>query len=52
MHLDDIIERRDRFANEVVIASHFSSRYHVRQIEGFVAKALPYMLDGRLHLWL
>jgi ribonuclease Z len=52
MHLDDIVERRDRFANEVVIASHFSSRYHARQIEGFVAKGLPDMLGGRLHLWL
>jgi ribonuclease Z len=52
MHLDDIVERRDRFANEVVIASHFSSRYHTRQIENFVAKGLPDMLGGRLHLWL
>ena len=28
MHLDDFLERRDRFRNELIIASHFSTRYH------------------------
>ena len=51
-HLDDLLERRDRFHNEVVIASHFSTRYHSRQIRGYVEKAVPDMLGGRLHLWL
>ena len=51
-HLDDLVERRDRFANELVIAGHFSTRYHPRQIRHFVEKALPDMLGGRLHLWL
>ena len=27
MHLDDIVERRERFQNEIIIASHFSTRY-------------------------
>ena len=52
MHLDDFVERRDRFNNEKVIVSHFSTRYHDRQIRRFVSKALPDLLDGRLHLWL
>lgn len=52
MHLDDLVERRDRFKNELVIASHFSTRYHDRQIRRHVEKAVPDMLDGRLHLWL
>jgi ribonuclease Z len=52
MHLDDLIERRARFKNELIIASHFSTRYHTKQIRHYVAKALPDMLDGRLHLWL
>jgi len=52
MHLDDFIERKDRFENEMIIASHFSTRYHDRQIRRFVEKALPDMLGGRLHLWL
>jgi ribonuclease Z len=52
MHLDDFIERRDRFRNQLIIAGHFSTRYHDRQIRHYVEKALPDMLDGRLHLWL
>ena len=28
MHLDDFVERRDRFKNELIIAAHFSTRYH------------------------
>jgi ribonuclease Z len=52
MHLDDLLERRSQFANELIIASHFSTRYNARQIEHMVAKAVPDMLDGRLRLWL
>ena len=52
MHLDDFVERRDRFQNECIIAAHFSTRYHDRQIRSFVERALPDLLDGRLHLWL
>jgi ribonuclease Z len=52
MHLDDLIELRDRFSNELIIATHFSTRYHSHQIRQHVEKALPDMLDGRLHLWI
>jgi len=52
MHLDDVVERRERFANELVIASHFSTRYHASQIHHYVEQALPDMLGGRLHLWI
>jgi ribonuclease Z len=52
MHLDDLVERRGRFRNELVITAHFSTRYHSRQIRRHVQKALPDMLGGRLHLWL
>ncbi len=52
IHLDDLVARKDYFENQLVIASHFSTRYHDRQIEHFVKQALPDMLDGRLHLWL
>ena len=52
VHLDDVIARRDRFQNELVIAAHFSTRYHRKRIAGIVQSALPDMLDGRLHLWL
>jgi len=52
MHLDDIVARRDRFKNEIIIASHFSTRYHSRQVRNYVEQAFPDMLEGRLHLWL
>ena len=52
LHLDDIVERRERFKNRLIIASHFSTRYHENTILNLVEKKLPDMLDGRLHLWL
>lgn len=52
MHLDDFVQRQDQFRNELIIASHFSTRYHDRQIQQIVRRALPDMLDNRLHLWL
>jgi ribonuclease Z len=50
--LDDVVERRARFQNEVVIASHFSTRYNDARIQRLVARALPDMLGGRLNLWI
>jgi ribonuclease Z len=52
MHLDDICERRGQFKNELIVASHFSTRYHNKQIRQHVQNAMPDLLDGRLHLWL
>ncbi len=40
-HLDDIIERADRFQNELIILSHFSTRYHERQIKSAVERRMP-----------
>ena len=51
IHLDDIIERRDKFQNELIIASHFSARYSQHRIERMIVRKLPDMLGGRLHLW-
>lgn len=52
MHLDDIVERRDRFKNELIIAAHLSTRYGRKSVEQIVSQRLPDMLEGRLHLWL
>ena len=52
MHLDDFCERQARFQNELIIAAHFSTRYHDKQVLHYVKRALPDMLGGRLHLWL
>jgi len=52
MHLDDIIERADRFKNELIILGHFSTRYHERQVAKAVDNRLPDQLKERVHLWL
>jgi ribonuclease Z len=52
MHLDDFVERADRFQNELVIASHLSTRYQPKSVEQWVDKQLPDRLGGRLKLWL
>jgi ribonuclease Z len=52
IHLDDFLARRDRFKNGLIVASHFSTRYHDREIEQTVKRRIPDMLDGRLVLWL
>ena len=52
MRLDDIVARRERFKNELVVAGHLSTRYNSKQVRTIVERHLPDMLDGRLHLWL
>ena len=52
IHLDDFLERRDRFKNGLIVASHFSTRYHDSEIEQTVRRRIPDMLDGRLVLWI
>jgi ribonuclease Z len=52
MHLDDFVARARRFQNEVIIAMHFSTRYHDNQIAHWVKRSLPDFLGGRLKLWL
>lgn len=51
-HLDDIIERKDKFQNELIIAMHFSTRYPTHQIEKSIMKRLPAELRDRVKLWL
>jgi ribonuclease Z len=52
MHLDDFIERADRFRNELIICAHFSTRYHAQEVERVVATKLPPGLRERIKLWL
>jgi len=50
-HLDDIIERADRFRNELIILTHFSTRYHDKQVQAAVEQRLPAGLRERVKLW-
>ncbi len=51
-HLDDIVERADRFHNELIILAHFSTRYHERQVRNAVERRFPRSLAERVHLWM
>jgi ribonuclease Z len=51
MHLDDFIERADRFHNELIICAHFSTRYHDNEVRRLVEGKLPPGLRERIKLW-
>ena len=51
-HLDDLIARADRFENEVIVASHFSTRLHPDHIQRIVDRRLPDSLRSRMKVWL
>jgi ribonuclease Z len=51
-HLDDILERADRFKNELLILAHFSTRYHESQIKRAIEKKLTQAIKCQVELWL
>lgn len=52
MHLDDFVERQERFRNELIVAGHFSTRYHPSEVTRLLAKKLPEGLRDRLRVWI
>lgn len=52
IHWDDIVERAERFKNELIIASHFSTRYNDHQVSRLLEKRMPEVLRERLLIWL
>ncbi len=52
MHLDDFLERADRFQNELIICSHLSTRYHPQEVRRLVEARLPPRLRERVKLWI
>jgi ribonuclease Z len=51
MHLDDFVERAEKFRNEVIIAGHFSTRYHPNEVRKLLENKLPAALKARMKLW-
>jgi ribonuclease Z len=51
MHLDDFVERADRFKNELIVAGHFSTRYHPNEVRRLLDARLPASLKPRMRLW-
>lgn len=52
IHFDDVIERAERFENELIIASHLSTRYRDDQIRRMIDQRLPARLRDRFLVWL
>jgi ribonuclease Z len=52
MHLDDFLERADRFRNELIICSHFSTRYGAQEVRRLIEAKLPPRLRERIRLWI
>ena len=50
-HLDDIIERADRFENDLIVLGHLSTRTSADQARRALDKRLPKSLRDRVHLW-
>ncbi|MBL8809452.1 MAG: metal-dependent hydrolase [Planctomycetaceae bacterium] len=51
MHLDDILDRADRFKNELIILAHLSTRTHEAEARRRLDQMLPESLKGRVRLW-
>jgi ribonuclease Z len=51
MHLDDFLERADRFENELIVVGHFSTRYHPDEVRRTLQNRLPPRLRERVRLW-
>jgi len=51
MHLDDFVERADRFRNELIIAAHFSTRYHPSEVRRLLEAKLPPKLKAKMRPW-
>jgi ribonuclease Z len=52
MHIDDFIERADKFQNELIVAAHFSTRYHPNEVHETVLRKLPPGLRERVRVWI
>jgi ribonuclease Z len=51
MHLDDFVERAGRFKNELIVAAHFSTRYHPNEVRKVLDNKLPPELKAKMKLW-
>ena len=51
-HLDDLLERADKFKNELIILDHFSTRCHDLQMKQAVDRRMPAHLRERVELWM
>lgn len=51
MHLDDFLDRADRFQNELIILAHLSTRTHEFEARRKLEQVLPDSLRAKIRLW-
>jgi ribonuclease Z len=51
LHLDDFVERADRFRNELIVAGHVTSRDEPADFRRWVEERLPAGLRERVKVW-
>jgi ribonuclease Z len=51
MHLDDFLDRQAKFENELIVVSHFSTRYHPDEVIRVLERKLPPGLRAKMKLW-
>jgi ribonuclease Z len=51
LHLDDLLERAERFQNELIILAHLSTRTSDGDARRRLEQVLPASLKDRVHLW-
>lgn len=51
MHLDDLLERADKFQNELIVLTHLSTRYHDVQFRKLIEQRFPEHLREKIMLW-
>lgn len=51
LHLEDLVERRDRFRNQAILLHHLSRRYRPSDLRQAVDSSLPTELARRVHVW-
>lgn len=51
-HLDDLVERADRFKNELIILGHYTTRSLEKEAQAAVDARMPAHLRERIKLWM
>lgn len=49
VHLDEVIDRAERFENQAILLTHFSARYALAEIRAILGERLPPSLRERVH---
>lgn len=51
LHLEDLVDRRERFRNQAILLHHLSRRYRPNDLRQAVDAKLPADLAERVHVW-